>query len=247
MGNLFKKVSKLMGTAVLSVSLLAVFPGVNVTKAEAQNEVTETYESQNELHLTDFFNNFNQLSGSDASDQSIVITDRDTINAVAEEQSLADPDSIKEIRFDSVLLNSEPSSSDNKPSAVTSKPHIENVKDLGTGWIFKNNYISHIFDGPASVEQTFSKEDSQAFTGELGLKFPKVVELKFGVTLGEKKTQSTKYSFKVASNETIELRIYTNYRKKTYELWELINGLDYNRGTDYLHTSVGLYFEQIKR
>lgn len=35
--------------------------------------------------------------------------------------------------------------------------------------------------------------------------------------------------------------------KKSYELWELINGLDYNRGTDYLHTSVGLYFEQIKR
>lgn len=244
---MFKKVSKLIGVAVLSVSLLAGFPGVNVTKAETKNEVTQTYESQNELQLTDFFNNSNRLSDSDTSDQSIVITDRDTINAIAKEQSLADPDSIKEIRFDSVLFNSEPSSSDIKPSGVTSKIHIENVKDMGTGWIFKTNYTSHIFDDPASVEQTFSKEDSYAVTGELGLKFPKVVELKFSVTLGQKKTESTKYSFEVASNETIELRVYTNYNKKSYEIWELLSGLDYNRGTDYLNKAVGLYFQQIKR
>lgn len=244
---MFKKVSKLIGAAVLSVSLLAGFPGANVTKAEAKNEVTKTYESQNELQVTDFFKNPNRLSDSDTSDQSIVITDRDTINAIAKEQSLADPDSIKEIRFDSVLFNSEPSSSDIKPSRVTSEYHIENVKDFGPGWTFKNNYISHFFDGPASVEQNFSKEDSKAVTGDLGLKFPKVVELKFSVTLGEKRTASTKYSFKIPSNQTIELRVYTNYKKRSYEMWNLLGGLDYNLGTDYLHTAVGLYFEQIRR
>ncbi|BFH63548.1 hypothetical protein PAJ34TS1_41400 [Paenibacillus azoreducens] len=40
---------------------------------------------------------------------------------------------------------------------------------------------------------------------------------------------------------------YTNYNKKSYQMWELINGLDYNLGTEYLHKAVGLYFEQIKR
>ncbi|MNI27233.1 hypothetical protein D3C73_809640 [compost metagenome] len=246
MVDLFKKISKFIAVAVFSVSLLSGFSGVNVTKAEAKDEVTATYEQQSELRITDFFNSFNRLN--DTSDQSVVITDRDTINAIAKEQSLADPDSIKEIRFDSVLFNSEPSSSSGiNPLAVTATYHIENVQDLGSGWIVTSNYISHIFTGPAKVEQTFSKEDSSAFTGELGLKFPKVVEAKFSVVLGNKKTESTKYSFDVPKNQTIELRIYTNYRKKSYEIWALVGGLDFNQGTDYLNTAAGLYFQQIVR
>lgn len=244
---MLKKVSKLIGFAVLSVSLLAGFSGVNVPTVEAENEVTRTAEPQNELQISDFFNNSNHLSARDTSNQSVVITDRGTINAIAEAQSLADPDSIKEIQFDSVPFNSESFSSDINPLAVSSTYHIESVKDLGTGWIFTSNYTSHIFDGPANVSQTFSKEDSHAITGELGLKFPKVVELKFSVTLGEKRTESTTYSFTVPSNQTIELRIYTNYRKKSYEIWQLVGGLDYNEGTDYIHTGAGLYFQQIKR
>lgn len=242
--------SKLIGVTVLSASLFVGLSGVNVVTAEAKNEVTKNNESKNELKISDFLNNNNRLSDSDTSNQSIVITDRDKISAIAKEQSLADPDSIKEIRFDSVLLNSEPSPSlsDIKPSVVESKIHIENVKDLGTGWIFKNNYTSHIFAGPASVEQTFSKTDSRAETGDLGLQFAKFVELKFSVSLGESNTESTKYSFTVPKGNTIELRVYTNYNKKSFEIWNLVQGaLDYNLGTEHLNKAVGLYFEQIKR
>lgn len=237
---MLKKIGKLFGAVVLCVSLI---PAFSTSKAEASNDVQES------INFAKYFNSSKQLkTNSDQSGQSVVITDRETINAIAKEQSLNNPDSIKEIQFDSVVIDSEPQgagSSNITPSAVT-KYHIENVKDLGKGWSFPDTFISHIFPGPAEIRQTFSKEDTFAVAGSLGTQLKDIIEAKFSVTLGTKKTQSTEYKFSVPSGKTTELRIYTNYNKKSYEVWNLVNGLDYNLGTENFHKSVGLIFQQVK-
>ncbi|MGQ8873385.1 hypothetical protein [Paenibacillus sp. TSA_86.1] len=242
MYQFFKRFGKLFGITLLCVSL---FPAFSTSKAEANNDV------QQSINLKKYFNSSKQLkNNSDQSVQSVVITDRETINAIAKEQSLDNPDSINEIQLDSVVIDTESEvakPSNISPSAVIkTKYHIENIKDLDIGWSFRDKFISHLFQGPAEIKQTFSKEDTFAIAGELGTQLKDIIEAKFSVTLGTKKTQSTEYKFSVPSGRTTELRIFTNYHKKSYEVWNLVNGLDYNLGTENFHKSVGLIFLQVK-
>ncbi|MDR2650371.1 MAG: hypothetical protein LBB94_11750 [Clostridiales bacterium] len=177
----------------------------------------------------------------------IIIMDKEAIKTIAIEQSLKDFESISEIRFDDFFTEDLNASYSTLVSAVNPTYYVNNLVNNGTGYIYSNNYISHIFNGPANVSQTFSKTDNQAITGSVGVTFKKVVELKFGVTINRTDTQSTTYSFSVPANKTVELKVFTNYQKLDYEVWRDFGGLGYYYASDTLYKAVGLKFEQIIR
>lgn len=249
---MFKNVSKLFVITVLIVSLSVGFSEFNLPKVQAGNEFNNNHELDKELKdstkLEDIFNSIG-LSN-EKSSQTIIITDRDEINMIAEEQSLENPDSIEEIRFDDVPFSIEKNVKplyDINPLAIKTQYHIENKRYLGGTFTEANNYSSSVYDGPADVKKVYKKEDTFALTGSLGMQFKSVVELEFGVTLGKKKTMEDHYSFSVPAGYRIELRVFTTYHKYSYEIWNLVGGLDYNLGTDYYREANGLRFQQVKR
>lgn len=228
MKNLVKKVSSVVCCAILALSLNA-----NVFAASSNNLNKPT-----KLPLLE--QSENTKSGT------IVITDKEQIAKIAKQQNLNDPDSITKITYDfrnsSKIQGDQPTNSD----TVTPTVKVYNVKDLGTGFSYWDDYDSSIYNGPANVTKTYSRTNSISFTCDVSVD-SKLVAAAVGFAIGKNQTVSEAYSFTVPANHQIELRVFTNYQEKSFDVGNDYGGLLYYSGSGTAQRPVGLIFQQIQR
>lgn len=184
----------------------------------------------------------------------ITITDKGQIAEIAKEQNLNDPESITKITYEfhnfsniqesqQIENNANANSSIN---SVTSTQAIYNVKDLGTGYSYWDQYDSSIYDGPAEVTKTYTRTASSSYSANIKVDY-KIIEAAVGFTFTSGQQVSEAYKLSVPANKKIELRIFTNYQKKSYDIGDNYGGLIYNTGSGTAQKPVGLIFQQIQR
>ncbi len=235
MKNLAKKVSSLVCCAILCLSL----------NANAFAATSSDLDGPTKLPLFEQ-NGTNSLENT--KDGTIVITDKEQIAEIAKQQNLNDPDSITKITYDfrnsSKIQGGQPKNADSE--AVTPTVTVYNVKDLGTGFSYWDDYDSSIYNGPANVTKTYTRRNSSSFTCDVKVE-SKLVSAAVGFTIGSEQTVSEAYSFTVPANHQIELRVLTNYQMKSFDVGNDYGGLLYYSGSGTAQRPVGLIFQQIQR
>ncbi len=181
--------------------------------------------------------------------QEFVVTDKETILKIAEQDSILNPEEITKITttyvIDKNLINSsEPEN--NKNQKISSYIYFHNIINEGSGYSHWNNYDSSIYDGPASVDRSYTREDYAGFSTKCGVT-AEIVKAELCVNVSTKYTSSDVYKFSIPEGKTVELRVYTNYNKWTYGVYEDLGGLGYYRGDGFTDKPVGLIFRQYER
>lgn len=235
MKNLAKKVSVVVCCAILVFSLNTTAFAANISNS---NKLTKLLPSeQSEIKPLE-----NTTNGS------IAITDRKQIEKIAKQQNLNDPDSITKITYD---FRDSSKIQENQltnvyPNMITSTTVVYNVKNLGTGFSYWDNYDSSIYDGPANVTKTYSRTNSISYTCNVNVNAD-IVAAAVGFSIGKNQTVTESYSFTVPTNHQIELRVFTNYQEKSFDVGDDLGGLLYYSGSGLAFKPVGLIFQQIQR
>lgn len=232
MKSLFKKVSSVVCCAILCLSL-----NTNVFAANASNA--------GQLTKLPLLEQSETKSLGTTKNKTITITDKKQIAKIAKQQNLNDPDSIIEITYD--FFDS--SKAQEGPSTNADVPHttkVYNVKDLGSGFSYWDDYDSSIYGGPANVTKTYERTNSSSFTCDVSVN-ASLVSAAVGFTIGKDVTVREAYSFTVPANQEIELRVFTNYQEKSFDVGDDAGGLLYYEGSGIAQRPVGLIFQQIKR
>ncbi|MCI1981667.1 MAG: hypothetical protein LKJ45_00715 [Oscillospiraceae bacterium] len=182
----------------------------------------------------------------------IVITDKKQIAEIAKQQNLNDPKSITKITYD-FRSSGNIQEGQQKRNKAAANAHYKtvayNVKDLDTGYSYWDDYDSSIYDGPASISETCKRTSDCPYTASIDVD-SRIVEAAVGFTFaaGLKGLDvKDKYSFTVPANSQIELRVFTNYDKKSFDIGHDHGGLLYPRGSGEAFKPVGLIFQQIQR
>lgn len=74
-----------------------------------------------------------------------------------------------------------------------------------------------------------------------------IVTAAVGFNIGSDQTVSEAYSFTVPANHKIELRVFTNYQEKSFDVGDKYDGLLYYSGSGTAQKPVGLIFKKIQR
>lgn len=235
MKNLTKKVSSIVCCAILALSLNA-----NAFAANTSNSDEPTTSPRFEQGATKSLEN--------TKNGTIVITDKEQIAEIAKRQNLNDPDSITKITYDfrdsSKIQEGQPTNVDS--NAVTPTVKVYNVKDLGTGFSYWDDYDSSIYSGPSDVTRSYKRTNSISYTADVSVK-ASIVSAAVGFTIGKDEDVGETYSFTVPANHKIELRVFTNYQKKSFDVGNDYDGLLYYSGSGTAQKPVGLIFQQIQR
>jgi hypothetical protein len=193
----------------------------------------------------------NSSKGTD--NEIITITDKGEIAEIAKEQNLNDPESITKITYEFRDFSNHESqqienmaNADSSVSSVTSTQVVYNVKDLGTGFSYWDQYDSSIYDGPAEVTKTYTRTASSSFSTNIKIDY-KIIEAAVGFTFTSGQQVSEAYKLTVPANKKIELRVFTNYQQKSYDIGDNYGGLVYYSGSGTAQKPVGLIFQQIQR
>lgn len=192
----------------------------------------------------------------------LTITDKVQIEEIAKKQNLTDPESITKITYEyyeypdikedplqkiSINTNSSNKIDTSINTASTYGYHmVYNVKDLGTGFSYWDSYDSSIYGGPATVTKTYTRISSSTYTADVKVDY-ELIEAAVGFKFELNKKVQESYTFSVASGKQIELRVFTNYQKKSYDIGYNNGGLLYKTGSGTAQKPVGLIFQQIQR
>ncbi|HEX3016646.1 MAG TPA: hypothetical protein VHP31_02185 [Caproicibacter sp.] len=249
MKNLAKKILGIACSAVLCLPLFsssAFASEIGNSEKSAKLPTKLPYLEQIKDHGT------KAISGT--KNGTIIITDKKQIAEIAKQQNLNDPQSITKITYDfrdfsNIQGCKQIENNTNAgllPKVIYTTQKIYNVKDLGSGYSYWDDYDSSIYNGPASVTKTYKRTASSSFTASVEVD-SKLVEAAVGFTFVSGLGVEEAYSFTVPANQQIELRVFTNYHEKSYDVGELMGGLLYPTGSGTAQKPVGLIFQQIQR
>jgi hypothetical protein len=210
--------------------------------------------NSNKLTKSPLFKQSETKSSETTNNGKIVITDKKKIAKIAKQQKLNDPESITKITYDfrgfsqsQIAQQIEDNTNLNLlPKAVKKTTKIYNVKDLGSGFSYWDQYDSSIYDGPAHVKKTYTRTASSTYDADVSVDY-KLIEAAVGFTFTSGQKVEEAYSFYVPANHSIELRVFTNYQKKSYDIGTGLGGLLYYKGSGTAQKPVGLIFQQIQR
>lgn len=243
MKNITKKLLTITCSAVLCLTLLS--PNVYARDITTSKEASKLpiFEQTNENGIFSLKNTGNR----------VIITDKEQIKEIATQQNLNDPESITQITYEyrnlpnieeyQELLNNSYAASTKSVTATTA---IYNVKDLGTGFSYWDQYDSSIYAGPAEVTKTYKRKASSSYSADITVNY-KLIEAAVGFTINSEREVSESYKLTVPANKKIELRVFTNYQKKSYDIGDNLGGLIYYCGSGTAQRPVGLIFQQIQR
>lgn len=217
------------------------------------NAYTRDISNSNETSRLPIFELINNdiFSLSSTDNSVITITDKEQMKDIATKQNLNDPESITQITYEfrncSNIQEYEELENNSKPTkSVTATKAIYNVKDLGTGFSYWDQYDSSIFDGPAKSIKTYERTASSSYSTNITVNY-KLIEAAVGFTFTSGRKVSESYKLTIPANKKIELRVFTNYQKKSYDIGDNLGGFIYYKGSGTAQKPVGLIFQQIQR
>ena len=181
----------------------------------------------------------------------VVITDKKQIAEIAKQQVINEPKEILQITFDfryfsTFRKSSQTGNHANAASLEQAAPSadvIYNVKDLGCGFSNWDDCGSDIFDGPAETVEPCKNTASCSYSANFRVD-PALIEKAVGfadVKLGP----GSSYNVTIPDDRKMEIRTYTNYQKKSFDIGSNKGGLLDRKGSGTAKRPVGLIFEQI--
>ncbi len=203
-----------------------------------------------------------QRNGNVSLNKILTITDKVQIKEIAKKQNLTDTESITKITYEfyeysdikeeQLQKNRENTNSSTKidTSVNTASSYgyhmVYNVKDLGTGFSYWDSYDSSIYDGPATVTKTYTRTSSSTYTTDVKVGY-ELIEAAVGFKFESNRIVKKFCTFSVPSGKKFEVRAFTNYQKKSYDIGYNNGGLLYKTGSGTAQRPVGLIFQQIQR
>lgn len=122
--------------------------------------------------------------------------------------------------------------------------YVTNVRDMGDGYSYWDDYDSDWFYGPATISEQYSRTDSCSFNCSLGIS-ASVVSASVGFTIGSSLTKTKTFNASVAAGYKLNVKIFTNYQQKSYVVnYVDTAGVSHNYGTYNAWKPVGLIFKQ---
>lgn len=171
----------------------------------------------------------------------VVITDKEQIAEIAKQQDFNESEAILQITFDFRYFKDSDAASPEQ--AAPSGDVIYNVKDLGCGFSNWDDYGSDIFDGPAETVYPCKNTASCSYSASSKVD-SKLIEKAVGFA-GAKLGPGSPYNVTIPADRKMEVRTYTNYQKKSFDIGSNKGGLVYRKGSGTAKRPVGLIFEQI--
>ena len=120
--------------------------------------------------------------------------------------------------------------------------NIKNVKDKGDGFYYSSEYDSDWFYGPATVSEEYSRTDSVKMSVNVNVT-NSVITGAVGYDVTKTFTNKKTFSTTVASGKKVNVKIHTNYKKTTFDIYNKVTGNCVQSGA-YTMKPVGLIFKQ---
>lgn len=181
----------------------------------------------------------------------VVITDKKQIAEIAKQQIINEPEAILQITFDFRYFSTFRKSSQtgdhanaaSSEQAASSTDIIYNVKDLGCGFSNWDDCGSDIFDGPAETVEPCENTASCSYSASSKVD-SSLIEAAVGFA-DTKLGPGSPYNVTIPADRKMEVRTYTNYQKKSFDIGSSKGGLLDRKGSGTAKRPVGLIFEQI--
>ena len=174
------------------------------------------------------------------------ITDPDELQEIIENENLSIPEGYHLESIDTYIYTLEAEESlafqtgEIEPLGIIY--NIENVRNRGDGFYYTNEYDSDWFYGPANVSETYTRTNSVKKSINVGVT-NNVVSTAVGYDITDTFTNTKTFSTNVASGKKVNVKVHTNYQKKTFDIYNKITG-DCAQSGAYTMKPVGLIFKQ---
>ena len=120
--------------------------------------------------------------------------------------------------------------------------NIKNVKDNGDGFYYSSEYDSDWFYGPATVSEEYSRTNSVKMSVNVNVT-NSVITGAVGYDVTKTFTNKKTFSTTVASGKKVNVKVHTNYKKTTFDIYNKVTGNCAQSGA-YTMKPVGLIFKQ---
>ncbi len=177
-----------------------------------------------------------------------VITDEETIARIAEERNLTIPEgysSIEKIENTVYLMPEEANAEATETSPQAKAGIIYSIRNVHTDeldFYFPAIYEVDIYDGPASISETFTKSEEvkENISVTIG---NGTVKAAVGYDITKKYTVTKTYSTSVGANQQLVLHIYVLYRRTWFDIYNKWTN-EYVQLDAYTDKPVGVYITQ---
>lgn len=177
-----------------------------------------------------------------------VVTDEDELAQIIEEDNLKIPEGYHLEKVETFVYTDE----DNAYSDVAElteevQPYgiiynVTNIKNLGDRYTISSEYDSDWFYGPADVSESYSRTNTVEKSVSVGITNAALTSA-LGYSVTKSYTNTKTFSTSVASGKKLNVKVYTNYQKNTFDIYNKATGNCVQSGA-YTLKPVGLIFKQ---
>lgn len=225
------------------VLLILVITNLHPMPALAAEETTEVEEC---FCISDIEKYDHQILDGDER-REIVITDQIEIKDIAEKQGFPDVEKIKKLTFIiGEIKTDEINDNSGRYESISVRTFIGDISDCGTGYTLSGHFDENRYQGPISGRYTYTRVDNSSYNSTISIGSD-IVSTGVGFTIGQSYSKTDSVSVYVPSGKRIILKIWTNYQKKSFTVYQEYSssvGLWYPVGTGNAYKPVGLIFTQ---
>lgn len=178
-----------------------------------------------------------------------IITDTVTLNQIIEDENLEVPEGYELTEVEVLKY----SSTDDLNLVTESEDlistfgwlhsyYIGYVSSYGDGYYDSYDYDADWFDGPCSVNETYSRSDKAEITSSVSLS-SSALSAGLGYNKSTTFTKSKSFSTTVSEGKKLQVKIWTNLGKYYFKIYDALDDDSY-AGYGYSYKPVGLLFKQ---